>query len=129
MELSVGIKGNAQLEVTSEMLASSVGSGVIDVFATPWMVALMENAAQSSVAQAIGDGNVTVGTKLDIAHTAATPLGMKVHAESKLIEIDGRRLVFEVQAFDEREKIGEGIHERFIVSCEKFLLKCNEKKL
>lgn len=129
MELMVGLKGSVQLEVTSEMLASSVGSGTIDVLSTPWMVAVMESAAQKSVAKVIGDGNVTVGTKLDIAHTAATPLGMKVHAECELVEIDGRRLVFKVQAFDEKEQIGEGMHERFIVTREKFILKCNEKKL
>ena len=128
MELKAGIKGKYTLKVEGKMLANEVGSGAIPVFSTPWMVALMEGCAQQSVAEAIGEGNVTVGTSLDIAHLAATPLGMEVYAESELVEVDGRRLVFNVVAYDEVDKIGEGKHERFIVGAEKFLNKCNEKK-
>lgn len=127
MELKVGIKGKRTLTVEEKMLANTVGSGAIPVFSTPWLVALMEGAAQESVADAIGEGNVTVGTSLNISHLAATPLGMEVTAESELIEVDGRRLVFSVVAYDAVDKIGEGKHERFIVGAEKFVAKCNGK--
>ena len=127
MELKVGIKGKKTLKVEEKMLANSVGSGAIPVFSTPWMVALMEGAAQDSIKDAIGEGNVTVGTSLEISHLAATPLGMEVYAESELIEIDGRRLVFNVVAYDGVEKIGEGKHQRFIVSAERFVDKCKSK--
>ena len=128
MELKVGIKGKYTITVDEAKLASSVGSGLIPVFATPYMIAIMECAASTSVAEAVGEGNVTVGTKLDVSHLAATPCGMEVYAESELIAIDGRKLVFKVEAYDEVEKIGEGIHERFIVGAEKFVAKCNTKK-
>ena len=127
MELKVGIKGRQELTVEKEMLASAIGSGMIEVFSTPYMVALMESTAQKSVADAVGEGNVTVGTKLDISHLAATPLGMGVYAESELVEVDGRRLVFKVAAYDECGLIGEGMHERFIVGAEKFVAKCQAK--
>ena len=127
MELKVGIKGREEYIVREEMLASAIGSGMIDVFSTPYMVALMESTAQLSVADAVGEGNVTVGTKLDISHLAATPLGMGVYAESELLEVDGRRLVFKVAAYDECGLIGEGMHERFIVAAEKFVAKCQAK--
>ena len=128
MELQVGIKGKYSLTVEEKMLACEVGSGLIPVFSTPWMVALMEGAASQSVSNAVGEGNVTVGTSLNISHLAATPCGMDVYAESELVEIDGRRLVFKVSAYDACEKIGEGMHERFIVGAEKFVAKCNAKK-
>ena len=128
MELQIGIKGKYSLTVEEKMLACEVGSGLIPVFSTPWMVALMEGAASQSVSNAVGEGNVTVGTSLNISHLAATPCGMDVYAESELIEIDGRRLVFKVLAYDACEKIGEGMHERFIVGAEKFVAKCNAKK-
>lgn len=127
MELCAGILGEYQLTVKEDMLACAVGSGAIPVLATPWMVAMMEAAAQSSVADCVGEGNVTVGTKLDISHIAATPVGMSVRAESELLKVDGRRLVFRVTAYDACEKIGEGMHERFIVAAERFVAKCNAK--
>mgnify|MGYP001037146053 CR=1 FL=1 len=122
--LELHIKGTAALTVTDEVTAATVGSGMLPVFATPSMIALIEKAAADSVAS----GLEPVGTKLDIAHTAATPVGMAVRAETELAEIDGRRLVFTVRAFDEVGEIGSGIHERFIVNAEKFLAKTNAKK-
>lgn len=127
MELHTGILGEYHLVVREDMLACAVGSGAIPVLATPWMVAMMEAAAQNSVADYVGEGNVTVGTKLEISHIAATPVGMSVRTESELIEIDGRRLVFRVTAYDACEKIGEGMHERFIVAAERFVSKCQAK--
>lgn len=129
MELKVGIKGKYSVTVEENMLASAVGSGLIPVFSTPFMVAIMECAASTSVADSVGEGNVTVGTKLDISHLAATPCGMDVYATSELVAVEGRKLTFKVEAYDACEKIGEGMHERFIVGAEKFVAKCNAKKV
>lgn len=126
--LTLHTKGIASQTVTKEVTAEAVGSGMLPVFATPSMVALIEKAAAESVAPLLEAGMTTVGTKLDIAHTAATPVGMAVRAETDLSEIDGRRLVFIVHAFDEAGEIGSGTHERFIVNAEKFLAKANAKK-
>ncbi len=125
--LETGIKGYLEAEVTKERLASSLGSGGIDVFATPCMITGMEAAALNSVQPFVGEGNTTVGTALEIKHVSATPLGMKVHFESELIEIDRRRLVFKVTAYDETGLIGEGTHERFIVEEKRFLDKVYAK--
>lgn len=125
--MEIGIKGRVDTVVNEKNTAKFVGSGSLDVFATPNMIGLMEQAAQLSVAPYLEGGQGTVGTKLDISHDAATPLGMKVWAESELIEIDRRRLVFEVKAYDECGLIGQGRHERFIISNEKFIAKANEK--
>lgn len=125
--MEIGIKGRVETVVNETNTAKFVGSGSLDVFATPNMVGLMEQAAQMSVVPFLEEGQGTVGTKLDISHDAATPLGMKVWAESELIEIDRRRLVFEVKAYDECGLIGQGRHERFIISNEKFLAKVNGK--
>ncbi|MEG2377769.1 MAG: thioesterase family protein [Clostridia bacterium] len=129
MELKVGMSGIFRVTVEENMLAIAMKSGANPVFATPWMIAIMEAAAQDCVAEALEEGNSTVGTKVDIAHIASTPLGAQVRAEAELLEIDRRRLVFKVRAYDEFELIGEGTHERFIVDSEKFVLKCNSKKL
>ena len=125
--LELHIKGTAALTVTDEVTAAAVGSGMLPVFATPSMIALMEKAAAESVAPQLDAGMTTVGTKLDVAHTAATPVGMTVRAETELTEIVGRRLIFTVRAFDELGEIGSGTHERFIVNAEKFLAKAEIK--
>lgn len=121
--LETGMKGRQEVMVTRENSASAVGSGLLEVFATPQMIALMEKTAWMSIADHLEEGEGTVGTKLEIAHTAATPIGMKVWCESELVEVDGRRLVFEVNAFDEKGPIGGGRHERFIIKNEKFMAK------
>lgn len=126
--LELHIKGTAALTVTDEVTAAAVGSGMLPVFATPSMIALMEKAAAESVAPQLDAGMTTVGTKLDVAHTAATPVGMTVRAETELTEIDGRRLIFTVHAFDDAGEIGSGTHERFIVNAEKFLAKAEAKQ-
>lgn len=125
--MEIGIKGRVETVVNDTNTAKFVGSGSLDVFATPNMIGLMEQAAQASVAPYLEEGQGTVGTKLEVTHDAATPLGMKVWAETELVEIDRRRLVFEVKAFDECGLIGQGRHERFIISNEKFLAKVNAK--
>ena len=126
-ELVTGIKGKQTETVTEENTAAALGSGSLRVYATPAMITLMEKTALASVADALGDGMTTVGTKLDIAHTAASPVGSAITCESELTEIDRRRLVFRVTAYDEHGEIGSGIHERFIVDCEKFLAKAQAK--
>lgn len=126
--MEIGIKGYAELTVTYDNTAAKAGSGDQPVFATPWMVALMEEAAQSSVLPYLEQGQATVGTHLDVSHDAATPVGMKVWAESVLTEIDGRKLSFEVAAFDECGPIGKGTHERFVINKEKFMARVEAKK-
>jgi predicted thioesterase len=123
MAVTVGITGEATTVVVHENTAAAVGAGGVEVFATPMMIALMENAAWHAVADHLDEGLVTVGTLVNVRHLAATPLGQQVRATAELVEIDGRRLVFRVEAYDEKQKIGEGIHERFIVHLQRFLQK------
>ena len=125
--METGIKGYAELTVNEANSARAMGSGALDVLATPAMIALMEKAAWTSVQPFLADGEGTVGTLMNITHDAPTPLGMKVHCESELIEADGRKLKFTVTAFDEKGCIGKGTHERFIIKSEKFQAKANEK--
>lgn len=128
MLLTAGIKGKAETVVADGNTAKAMGSGTLDVFATPAMVALMESAAYQSVAPALEPGTCTVGTMMNIKHVSATPVGMRVTAESELVEVDGRRLVFSVQASDESGLIGTGTHERFVVADEKFMAKAKSKR-
>ena len=122
-----GIKGRSETVVSQENVALAMGSGELMVFATPAMIALAEKAAWTSVKDALADGEGTVGSKMEMSHIAPTPIGKKVWCESELLEIDRKRLVFKVTAFDESGMIGEGMHERFIINNEKFLRKANEK--
>ena len=122
-----GIKGRQEIAVTKENTAKVYGSGELEVFATPAMVALAEKTALESVAPHLAEGEGTVGTLVNVRHLAATPVGMTVRCESELVEVDRRRLVFRVELFDEVEKIGEGTHERFIIQNERFLAKANAK--
>lgn len=126
-KLDVGLEGEARALVTAENTAIAYGSGSVSVFATPAMVGLMEKAALSSVDPLLADGESTVGTRVDVQHLAATPVGMNVIARSKLVEVDGRRLLFEVEARDDQELVGKGKHERFVVPLEKFIARAGEK--
>ncbi|MCI8889951.1 MAG: thioesterase family protein [Eubacterium sp.] len=125
--LTVGISHEMTRNVTDENTAASLGSGLLDVFATPAMVALMEETCMKSVQAELDEGYGTVGTGLTIHHVSATPVGMTVRCASKLVEVDGRKLVFDVQAFDEAGLIGQGTHERFIIESEKFFAKAKKK--
>lgn len=120
-------KAISKITVTEDLTAQVVGSGDMPVFATPMMAALMENAAAKCAADLVEEGCTTVGVSLSISHIKATPLGMQVTAEAVLTEQDGRKLTFEVSAFDEQGEIGKGIHERVIVNREKFLAKAQNK--
>ena len=128
MSLSVGSKGRAEPLVTEDKTAAAVGSGLVPVFATPYMVALMENAAVNAVQAGLEAGQGTVGTRLEVTHDAATPVGMKVWAEAELTAVDGKKLTFTVRAFDEAGPIGGGTHERFIITVDRFLAKAEAKK-
>ena len=126
--LEVGLSKELSEEVTKEKLASARGSGALDVYATPEMITMMEKAALLAVSNELSEGDTTVGTAVNIKHTSPTVLGSTVRAIARLIEIDGRRLLFEVKAFDEAGEIGSGTHERFIVTIDKFLKKAESKK-
>ena len=128
MSLTVGSKGKAETVVTEQNTAAAVGSGLVPVFATPYMIALMENAAVNAVQAQLEEGQGTVGTKLEVTHDAATPVGMKVWAEAELTAVEGRKLTFAVAAFDEAGPIGRGVHQRFVIQNEKFLSRAQAKK-
>ena len=121
--LTIGIKGQAEVLVTEDITAREVGSGTVAVLATPMMIALMEKTCLQSVRPFLEEGQDTVGTHVDVSHTAATPVGMTVRCESELMEIDRRRLVFRVTARDDAGVVGEGTHERFIIDTVKFQAK------
>ena len=125
MEINIpqGVKGEQIVFVNETNTAKAYGSGLIDVFATPAMVGLMENTAHTSVQEFLPQGMVTVGIEINVKHIKATPLGMKVTCNSVLEKVEGKRLFFNVEAFDEVGKIGEANHIRYIVDAIKFVEK------
>jgi predicted thioesterase len=125
--LKVGLKAEVSELVSEKNTARTFGSGGLDVYATPAMIALMEKASLTAVAASLPEGCSTVGTLVNIKHISASPLGARIRAEAVLKEVDGKRLVFEVCAFDGDGPIGEGVHERFIIKDEKFMSKTNTK--
>lgn len=127
--LETGIKGHQEIIVTQELTAKNMGSGVMDVFATPAMLALMEKTAFMSVMPHLNEGCGSVGTKVEIEHIASSPVGMKITCDSELVGIEGRKLVFKVEAYDSKGLIGKGTHERFIIESAKFQEKADKKLL
>ena len=125
--IETGIKGHKEQIVTPEMSAARVGSGLVDVFATPMLVALVEQTCYESVLPHLDEGQGTVGTLVNVSHLSATPIGKRVWCDSELTEVDRRRLVFSVKAYDEAGLIGEGTHERFVIDTEKFMAKISAK--
>lgn len=125
--LKVNTIGHHEWIVTKDKLASTINSGALDVFATPPMITLMELTCANSVKNQLEPNQSTVGISLNVKHISATPLGMKVWCNSKLTQIDNRKLVFDVVAYDEHGEIGKGTHERFIVDNNKFLEKLKIK--
>ncbi|MHA1665547.1 MAG: thioesterase family protein [Candidatus Njordarchaeales archaeon] len=123
MELEIGIKKEMEFTVREEDTASFLGSGDVSVLSTPAMISMMENTSRLLVQEKLPEGYTTVGTHVDISHLKAAPLGAKIIVRSELIKQEGRKLLFKVEAFWKDVKIGEGIHERFIVNREKFLKK------
>jgi fluoroacetyl-CoA thioesterase len=128
MTLETGIRGEQSVLVTAANTAKTMGSGTLDVFATPALVALAEKTCWMSVADALGEGNGSVGTKLELEHTAPTPVGMTVTCESELVAVEGRKLTFKVSLHDEKGPVGGGTHERFVVNDAKFAAKAEAKK-
>lgn len=127
LQLQPGLAGRAEIMVGTRDTAPHVGSGKIKVLATPVMVSLMEEAALNAVEGLLPAGHQTVGTRLDITHSAATPVGLRVTACAELIQVQARRLTFRVWADDEKERIGEGTHERIVVNVARFDLRVQEK--
>ena len=125
--MNAGIKGKQELTVSEKDTAKVYGSGSLEVFGTPAMIALMEKTALTSIEPYLDEGEGSVGTALDVKHTAATPVGMKVVCESELVEVDRKRLTFRVTAHDEAGFIGEGTHERFVIQNDPFMEKANKK--
>lgn len=125
--LRIGITGKTERMVTVDMTAQRMGSGELPVLATPCMISMIEEAAWKSVAAELEPGQGTVGTLMNVKHVSATPVGMNVRCETKLVQIDRRRLVFEVKAYDDAGLIGEGTHERFVIANDKFLSKAKGK--
>lgn len=125
--MEIGAKFKVTIKVEEKDTAKSHGSGTLSVLATPRMIALMEESAYKCIEKYLEDGQSSVGTYLDVKHLSATPVGMEVYAESEIIEVDGRRVVFSVKAYDEKGLIGEGKHERFVIASEKFVNKTYQK--
>ena len=127
MKIEVGMKGEVTTLAEREDTALEVGSGSLLVYATPCMVALMEGAACEAIADALDENETTVGTELNIRHTAAPPVGLEVRAEATVTAVDGKAITFEVRAFDEAGEIGSGTHKRFVVNSQRFLDKTYAK--
>ncbi len=127
MSVEVGLKGRAEEKVTEQNTAQAACSGALPVYGTPFLCALMEKASWTSIAPCLAPGESTVGTRLEISHLSATPVGMTVWAESEVTAVDGRKITLKVTAYDGKSLIGEGTHQRFIVSDERFLAKAAGK--
>ena len=127
MEIKVGLKAEVSTVVEREDTALEVGSGSLLVYATPCMVALMEGAACEAIADCLPDTKTSVGTELNIKHLSATPVGLEVRAEAEVTAVEGNTITFQVTAYDEAGKIGEGTHKRVIVSTQRFLDKAYDK--
>ena len=126
--LKQGLLGKEHAIVSHSNSALAMGSGSLEVFSTPSMIALMECAAAASVRAHLEPGKTTVGVSIDAKHISATPLGMTVSCESELLEVDGKRLVFRITAFDQKGVIGTATHERMIVDAKRFMEKASSKK-
>jgi predicted thioesterase len=126
--LRSGLCGEAHVRVDASNTAAALGSGSVPVFATPAMAALVEAAAVQAVAGVLNDDQTTVGVSLDLQHLAATPIGLNVRAEAKLVQVEGRRLTFRVTAYDDVEQIGIGSHQRMLVDTDRFLARTRAKQ-
>ena len=128
MEIKIGATGSVIEKVTETSTAKTVGSGSLDVFATPSMIALMEKASCVAIQSFLDEGATTVGTMINVEHLSATPIGCEITVESVVIAVEGRKISFEVKAFDNEGIIGKGTHDRFLVDAERFMIKANAKK-
>lgn len=126
-EIQVGLVAEATATVDGHLLATTMGSGSVAVYATPAMVALMEAAAVDALASVLPEGQSSVGIALDIRHLAATPPGQQVRARAEVIEVEGAKIKFQVQAWDEHELIGDGTHTRYVIDIARFLRRTQAK--
>ena len=122
-----GRKGREEMPVNRMVTAAAIKDGLVEVFGTPFLVMLMENAAVEALLPCMEEGEGSVGIRIDVSHTAATPPGMKVWAEADVIEVDGKRIVFKIHAFDETGPIGSAIHERVLIKPASFMEKVRQK--
>lgn len=120
MDIVIGTTYKQEWTVTEDMLAKNMKSGAVSVFATPMMIALLESAASDCLQQFLDEGVISVGASISTSHIAATPLGMKVWAIAEITGVEGRRVDFKVAAYDEVEKIGEGVHSRVFLDKQRF---------
>ena len=127
MEITVGMKGEVNSIVEREDTAAEVGSGSLLVYATPCMIALMEGAACEAISQALPEDKTSVGIELAISHISATPVGLEVRAEAEVTAVEGSIVTFQITAWDEAGKIGEGTHKRAVISSQRFLDKTYSK--
>lgn len=125
--IRAGLTGNTEIMVGTRDTAPHVGSGRIKVLATPVLVMLLEESALNAVEGLLPEGHQTVGTRLDVSHTAATPVGMRVYAHAEVVRVEGRKLTFRVWAEDDVERIGEGTHERIVVTLDRFDKRTHDK--
>ena len=125
--IDVGMKQSIKIKVEANDTARIIGSGTLDVLATPRMIALMEEAAYKCIDNELNDGETSVGTDMAVKHLSATPVGMEAWAVAEVVAVDGRKISFKVEAYDEAGLIGEGTHERFVVAKERFISKTYSK--
>jgi len=125
--ISIDKTATVRTIVTDKNTATAVGSGSLDVFATPMMIALMEQAACECIAANLETGQTSVGTQINVAHTAASPLGVVISATAKITAVDGRKISFMITAHDGVNEIGNGTHERFIIDAERFMNKLGQR--
>lgn len=126
-KLTPGLTNEIETVVTEADTAERLSSGLVPVFGTPALVGLMENAAVRALEGHLPLGQTSVGGRIDVRHLAATPVGMRVRARAELVEVEGRRLAFRIEAWDEVELIGKATHERFVVDVERFIKKAKDK--
>ena len=125
--IEIGLAAERSETVVESLLATRLGSGSVEVYATPAMVALMESASVAAIEPLLPEGQSSVGIALDIRHLAATPPGQQVRARAEVIGVDGRKVTFQVQAWDEQERIGEGTHTRFVIDVARFMQRVQAK--
>ncbi|HTW85317.1 MAG TPA: thioesterase family protein [Candidatus Sulfotelmatobacter sp.] len=126
-KIEVGRSYQRQTRVEEWMTAEKAGNAGVDVLSTPMLLQLVEEAAMQCIAPVLDPDEITLGTHVDLSHLAATPVGLIIRTEVEVLKVDGRRIEFAFAAFDEREKIGEGTHERYVTSREKFRERLDEK--
>lgn len=127
--LTTGLSAEISMTVTEADTAAKWGSGLVPVFGTPALVGIMETTAVKALDGYLPKHQTTVGGHIDVRHLAATPVGMQVRAHAELVAIDGRKLTFQIEAWDEVEKVGEALHERFVIDKEKFISRAQTKRL